>query len=136
MQHKPLINAYICAILILVVCLLPGSSLPKVSENWLPLDKLVHIIMYVPMTWTLAYGFKCQTKWNNGAQRFLLYAFIVSCVYGALIELLQFALTPDRACELFDFFADALGAAIGVFSYNLGERLINIWNGWFTKRVS
>lgn len=131
MFHRPLIKAYICALLILIVCLLPSSSLPSVKVDWVSLDKLVHLIMYLPLTWLLAFGFKNQNTFPQLKQRHLLYAFIVSCVYGALIELLQFAITPDRAAELYDFFADVLGAGIGVITYRLGEWLIKMWDRLF-----
>ena len=134
MFHRPLIKAYICAALILLVCLMPGSSLPGVNVEWLALDKLVHFIMYVPLTWLLAFGFKNQTRYPQLKKRYLMYAFITSCIYGALIELLQFAIAPDRAAELYDFFADALGSAIGIFSFRFGEWLINQWDRIFRLR--
>lgn len=131
MFHKHLTKAYICSALILIVCLLPGSSFPTVDVQWVSLDKLVHLIMYVALAWTLAYGFKWQTTYPHLHQRFLLYAFLISCLYGAFIELLQFALTPDRAAELFDFVADAVGAALGLATYTWGESLIRFWNQLF-----
>lgn len=131
MKHGPLINAYICVVLILIVCLLPGSSFPSVTVNWISFDKLVHVIMYLALSWTLSFGFKRQNTLTRIQSRFLLWTFIISCVYGALIELLQFALTPDRACELYDFFADALGAGLGLMTFKLGERLILFWNRLF-----
>lgn len=122
------VKAYICAFLILLVCLLPGSSLPTVGGDWVSFDKLVHFIMYVPMTWTLIYGFSFKTSTEPLPRRYLLISFIIACVYGAFIELLQFALTPDRFAELYDFFADMGGAAIGVLTYTIGLKLIHVWN--------
>ena len=84
--------------------------------------------MYIPLTWLLAYGFREQTKHASLKKSYLLYAFIIACVYGAFIELLQFSITPDRAAELYDFFADALGAAIAIWTINVGMRLILFWN--------
>lgn len=132
MFHKSLLKAYIVLFLILVVCLLPGSSLPTVGVEWVSLDKFVHLVMYIPLVWTLAYGFRYQSIYPKLKQRRLFFAFIVACVYGALVELLQFALTPDRAAELYDFFADAAGAAIGVLTVKLGEYLIDLWNRIFS----
>lgn len=131
MFHKSLIKAYICATLILIVCLLPGGALPKLKVEIISLDKFVHLVMYIPMMWTLAYGFKWQIKYPSLQHKYLFYAFILSCFYGAFIELLQWSLTPDRAAELFDFFADVAGAALGLLTYMWGERLIRFWNRLF-----
>lgn len=131
MFHKSLLKAYIVTVLILIVCLLPGSSLPTVKVDWVSLDKLVHLIMYIPLTWTLAYGFKAQNKYPKLRERRLVYAFIIAIIYGALVELLQFAITPDRAAELYDFFADAAGAALAVLTVKIGDYLIILWDRIF-----
>lgn len=136
MFHRFLTKSYIVSFLILVVCLLPGSSLPTVKVDWVSFDKLVHLLMYVPLTWTLAYGFKLQTRFPHLQSKHLIYAFVIACVYGAFIELLQFVITPDRAAELYDFFADAVGAGIGVMTATLGMKLIFFWNRFFQKLSS
>lgn len=131
MFHKALTKAYICSVLILIACLMPGSSFPTVDVQWVSFDKFVHLVMYVALMWTLAYGFKYQTKYPQLQQMHLFYGLLISCVYGALIELLQWALTPDRAAELWDFVADAVGATLGLVTYAWGERLIRFWNRLF-----
>lgn len=131
MFHKSLIKAYICAGIILVICLMPGSSLPSVDVEWMFSDKLVHFLMYIPMVWTLAFGFKLQTKHPKLQTQYLLWSCVIAVAYGILIEFLQFALTPDRAAELYDMFADAGGALFGVLTYRVGEKLILFWNRIF-----
>lgn len=136
MFHKSLTKAYICATLILIVCLLPGGALPNLHVEMVSFDKLVHLVMYIPMTWTLAYGFQLQTRLPSFQHKSLLYAFLISCFYGAFIELLQWSLTPDRVAELYDFFADAAGAAIGILTLKYGIKLIVFWNKSFQKIAS
>ncbi len=131
MKHRPLINAYICAILILVACMLPGSDIPKVEIKLIHTDKIVHFLMYVTLVWTLAFGFQNQKSNSTFNKNHIVLSFIIACTFGALIEFLQYALTTDRACEFLDLLADTLGAITGLLTYKLGKRLILFWNSIF-----
>lgn len=136
MFHRSLFKAYIVSFLILVVCLLPGSTFPSTGVEWVSLDKVIHLIMYVPLAWTLAYGFRLQSRYAKWQEKALLYTFILASVYGALVELLQFALTPDRAAELWDFVADVAGVVLGLLTYRIGERLILFWNRIWDRNIT
>lgn len=128
MFHRSLINAYLVALLILVLCLLPGKSFPKVEQPILGLDKMIHLVMYVPLAWTLVFGFKFQHRYPKLQRKALLYAFVIASVYGGAVELLQRFLSPDRFAEWLDLVADMLGVLLGLLSYRWGEKLILWWN--------
>ncbi len=128
MFHKALFKAYVCAFLILVACLLPSRSLPEDKTFWPGSDKLVHVLMYVTLAWTLAYGFKLQTLYHVLQKWRLFWAFGIAGLYGGLVELLQFALTADRAAEFHDLVANAAGAILGILTIKVGECLILFWN--------
>ena len=131
MFHKYMSKAYIVAFIILVVCLLPGSALPSPEIDWVSFDKFVHLVMYVPLAWTIFYGFNNQSKYSISKRKSLMFTFVIALFYGALIELLQFAITPDRAAELWDFVADVVGVVLGLLTLKIGERLILFWNKIF-----
>ena len=124
-------KAYIVTFMILVVCLLPGSALPSPEINWVSFDKFVHLVMYVSLAWTMFYGFSMQSEYVISRGKALVFTFIIASLYGALIELLQFAITPDRAAELWDFVADVVGVMLGLLTYRIGECLIIFWNKIF-----
>ncbi len=133
MFHRALLKSYIIAAIIIVLCLLPGQTFPKVEQPIIGLDKLVHILMYVPLAWTMVFGFKLQKRHPKLTEKAFLYTFVIASAYGAFIELLQFALTPDRAAELWDFVADVAGVLLGLLTYKIGEKLILFWNKIFKK---
>ncbi len=136
MFHRSLYKAYSVAFIILFLCLLPGGSLPKVGVSIVSFDKWVHLMMYIPLAWTLAYGFKKQKRYPKLALNALWWVFLVASFYGAFIELLQFSLTPDRCAELFDIIADIAGVGFGILTHKLGIRLIVRWNEFWNKLVS
>lgn len=134
MFNCSLVKAYAVAALILILCLMPSSSLPSVSVDWLSLDKVVHLIMYVPLAWTLVYGFKLQKRFPLLQRYAFVFGFIFSSLYGAFIEMLQMTITPDRSAEFFDFVADVAGAALGLLTYTWGAKLIDVWSNFWKKR--
>ena len=133
MFHKLLLKSYLCATLIMVVCMMPGSSLPHVTTSWVPFDKLIHFIMYVPLTWLLAFAFKEQDSYPLLKRKPFLFAFVISSFYGGFIEVLQHTVTADRAADVYDLLADALGAVFAIFTYSVGEVLIKFWNKIFRR---
>jgi len=128
MFHRSLFKTYLLAFIILVLCLLPSSSLPKVEQDSFAFDKLVHFLMYVPLAWTMVFGFKLQTRFPALKRRALVATIFIASFYGSVVELLQLLLTPDRYADWFDLLADVLGVLGGIASYKFGRRLILWWN--------
>jgi len=95
-------RAYLAAALCYMAAIFALSSLPG-SEVGLPSpwDKLAHLVEYALLGFLL----------GRGTGRAAL-AFAVAALYGATDELHQ-AFVPGREASLFDWFADALGAALG-----------------------
>ncbi len=76
----------------------------------IPADKIAHFCIFLPfpiLAW-LAFGRKITGKWASVL--FLTGIFILGCLLGGAIELLQ-GLTTYRSCDINDFRADALGMA-------------------------
>lgn len=128
MFHRALLKSYIIAAIIIVLCLLPGQTFPKVEQSIIGLDKLVHILMYIPFAWTLVFGFKLQNRFSSLQQNAFLIALAIVVFLGVFTELLQKLLTPDRFAEYLDVVADIVGGLLGLLTYRWGERLILFWN--------
>lgn len=105
---------YITTIVILVIVTILStmyvSSLPSVD---IPnVDKPVHFLMYAVLTMSI---FMDYTRWTKffGSKWIYLIAPLFAILYGGLMELVQ-ALLPWRGCSIWDFLANAIGAAMAV----------------------
>jgi VanZ family protein len=91
-------------VVLVVVCLLPGSDLPQLSVS----DKLEHALAFLLLS-------------SAAVQLFLRGKPLAIVVLGLLalgvaIELAQALLTTSRMMEAGDVVADAVGVAIGIVS--------------------
>jgi VanZ family protein len=106
--------ALLWAGVILWLCLIPGKSLPE--WNWfaiLDLDKLVHAGMFFVLALLLAQAFR-----NGGApMRYVLWAVVISAVYGLGTEFMQGLEAMGRRTDIIDMIANSLGAmAAGAYA--------------------
>lgn len=95
--------------LILFLCLDSADNLPKIKvQNF---DKIAHAGIHFVFTvlWFLVF-YKKKTK----AKRVVNIAFLLSVFYGVFLEFLQNTLTTSRSADVFDVFANVLGAFIAV----------------------
>lgn len=82
--------------------------MPAVSVS----DKLMHGVMYLLLA----------VSWMIPVRR-PVWVCVAVTLYGALLELLQYACTLTRSGEWMDILADFLGALIGVLLMILFQRL-------------
>lgn len=87
---------------ILVVVLLPGSSIP--NPKIVGLDKIVHFTMF--FTWMIAvrYDFSYLKKWL---------ILLIGLSFGILTEFFQL-FVKDRGFDVYDLFADGAGVIAGL----------------------
>jgi len=95
---------------------LPGIDIPNV-------DKPAHFIMYAIVTLAICLD---HTHWLRQRSNKWIYlvAPLVAIAYGGLMELVQ-ALIPWRGCSIWDFLANAIGAAMAIALFivlDLGRR--------------
>lgn len=99
--------AIVWTLLIFIACFIPGNEIPDMH---IPLaDKWVHFILFGGFTflWLLA------APGTNGKK--LISMGIIGCLLGWLVEELQGLLSfLGRAKDLYDIYADAIGAVLGV----------------------
>lgn len=98
-------------IIIFIESSFPASVYPKI-EIWSS-DKLVHICVYGLLAALSYLSLIHQDKFPYLAKNALIFAIIISAVYGASDEFHQL-FVPNRDCEFWDWLADLTGAAIMV----------------------
>lgn len=111
------IRNIIWAIIIFVLCSVPGNSLPHTPAVNIPhLDKLVHFALFFVMGIFLIAELKFQTKLRRITIAFITFALIT--IYGGVIEILQEYYFTSRSGDLWDFCADIAGGVTAIFMYS------------------
>lgn len=102
---------FLVAIVIFILCcLLPGSDIPKIRfDFFIPLDKIVHYLMFFGLAGSACFNYIYVTKGNIIILRMLLFCILLPIIFGGLIELYQAYLSIGRSGDWFDFLADTLG---------------------------
>ncbi|MFN8287107.1 MAG: VanZ family protein [Chitinophagales bacterium] len=99
------------AAFILVLCLMPGKSLPSVSL-W-QFDKLVHFLFYIILAVLMLYGWRKQWDYPVLKERTIVRILVLTFAYGFLVEIMQDQLTDDRHFDIYDAIANAAGGIVG-----------------------
>lgn len=80
-------------------------------------DKFWHTMMYVGLAFVLTGGLIADKHRSWG---YAVVAWAIATGYGGLMELLQEWCTVSRTGDLYDWYADMLGALAGVVSVYIG----------------
>lgn len=119
MIRKLFIISLIWALLILILCAIPGGSLPQSPVFNIPyFDKIVHALLYFPLAFFLGAEFDLAKK-NIMRLAGPLFTMLIVALYGALIEFLQEYLFINRSSDIVDLFADLIGGLAGLTIYYL-----------------
>ncbi|TSA35370.1 MAG: VanZ family protein [Porphyromonadaceae bacterium] len=119
MIRKLFIISLVWALLILILCAIPGDSLPKVPMFNIPnLDKIIHAALYFPLAFFLGAEFDLSKRSILRISGPLLTMLIIS-LYGGLIEILQERFFINRSSDIMDFLADVIGGLAGLTIYYL-----------------
>jgi len=116
MHSKFFIRNVIWALVIMLLCSIPGDILPNTSMNRIPhFDKIVHFGMFYIMGIFLCSELRVQTKLKN-FQIGIITVGIVA-LYGGAIELLQHFYFRYRSGDLIDLISDISGGIMAVGMY-------------------
>ena len=118
--------AFLWAILILVLCGLPGSNFQKLSflELLLP-DKIVHLILFGIQSYLLIIGFIRRDRFPGLRANAIRLGVLLSISYGALVEVLQTTVFIGRSGDIRDALANSIGAFIGLYFFSkFGKRQV------------
>ena len=108
----------IWALLILVLCGLPGQDFPDLSFwKLLSFDKAAHAFVFAVLVLLLIIGFKKQYSFRNLRHHAIKIATTFSILYGGLIELLQGWVFIGRSADPFDFLANTIGCFTGLLLF-------------------
>jgi VanZ family protein len=95
--------------------LLPTKEIPKLFDTFIPIDKLVHLFIFLVLTflWLLY----VNNVLNDTKPIVLLFILVACLFYGILIEVIQELFVLSRGAEVLDVIADLLGASLGLLLF-------------------
>lgn len=93
-----------------------SSGLNSSNIEYADTDKLVHVFMFIPLTFLMIVGFKKQQTFRGLRINAVAYSLVFCSFYGVFIEVVQFFL-PHRDIEFADIMADTIGVVLGFFVY-------------------
>lgn len=119
--------AMLWALLILILCGIPGRDIPHISFlELLSFDKFVHAGIFLVLIVLLVRGFVVQTTFNKLQQHSKVLAFVICVSYGGLLEVLQGSIFEERSADIYDFIANSFGCILGLLLYPWIEKIFLI----------
>jgi VanZ family protein len=108
---------FVWFILVIIGSLSPQRNLPSIViiEH---ADKVVHGIMYFILTVLLIPALLSKKKYTLS----YVFSFLISIFYGLVMEFLQYSITSTRSADILDFFANCIGALLGIIFYQYAIR--------------
>ena len=103
------------ALLILVLCGLPGDQFER--SNVVNADAAIHVFFYGVLFFLLSVGFIKQTTYRVLREQTLRKVFVITVLYGVLVEVLQGYVFIGRSIEVSDMLFNGLGSLIGMFVF-------------------
>lgn len=104
-------------VFIWIICLIPIPETPL--DNVHLIDKWTHIVMYLVLSSVVGHEyFRANKKENKKTTpcQLVLWEWLLPVLMGGLIEIVQATCTNGvRTGDWLDWFADAIGATIGLF---------------------
>jgi VanZ family protein len=118
--------AMLWALLILILCGMPGKDIPHISFlELLSFDKFVHASIFFVFILLTIRGFVLQTNYSKLQASAKPIAFAICVAYGGLMEIMQGTLFLDRSADVYDFIANSFGCAVGWWSYSVRCNSVN-----------
>ena len=116
MKSKLLWRNILWAVIIFILCSIPGDDLPKTSMVSIPhFDKMVHFGMFFIMGIFLIAELRYQTNFKKPTRVTIALSLIT--IYGGFIEYLQQNFFTNRSGDLVDLLADILGGIMAILLY-------------------
>jgi VanZ family protein len=104
----------IWALIILVLCSMPGQYVPSVSLlEMLSFDKWVHAVMFFVLCALIFIHVKKQTEEKKKVILFLT----IAILYGCSLEIMQGTLFSNRSADWNDIIANSLGCLMAFLFY-------------------
>ena len=115
--------AMLWALLILILCGIPGKDIPHISFlELLSFDKFVHAGIFFVLLLLTVRGFLLQSNFLQLKKSAKIFALLICIIYGGSVEIMQGTLFVDRSADIFDFIANTFGATMGIVLYDWMEK--------------
>lgn len=102
-QHQ--VFAWIILVLIIILSLIPGSTIPKLKwQELFGIDKIVHFLLYGSCLYFFVAGY--DIKRNTAT---FYYVFTGLCLLGLFMEILQMISHSGRSFDIMDLLANFMG---------------------------
>ena len=112
-RNTPYLLSTITSFAIIIISLIPIPEVKPLHE--VPLaDKWVHFVMYGGLALCLWFDWYMKNGTDRLQPKSLLIAFVYPIVLGGLMELGQAYLTTCRSGDMIDFYANTIGAFLGL----------------------
>jgi len=116
--------AMLWALVILILCGIPGRDIPHISFlELLSFDKFVHAGIFFVLVSLTVRGFLLQTCYEKLRSNSRLFAACICIAYGGSLEIMQGTLFSERSADVYDFIANSFGCLLGLLLYNWVERI-------------
>lgn len=112
---KPYLLAVFWLVIISILSSYPGTKIPKLPD--LQLDKFVHTFIYGVLMIFLGIPYAEQFLVQHKRWIISLKLALFGVFYGGLMEVLQTNVFINRSGNWYDFFANTLGAILGVLLF-------------------
>lgn len=117
--------SFLWALVILILCGIPGRDIPHISFlELLSFDKFVHAGIFYVLVLLAIRGLKLQYRFAKLQRRPERYAVPTAILYGGLLEIMQGTLFSERSADVFDFIANGFGCILAWISYSKIEKLV------------
>lgn len=119
--------AMLWALLILILCGIPGRDIPHISFlELLSFDKFVHAGIFFVLIVLTVRGFILQITFNKVYQNSRVIALLICVAYGGMLEIMQGTIFVERSADIYDFIANSFGCLMGIVMYSWVEKKILI----------
>lgn len=113
------------ALIILILCGIPGRDIPHISFlELLSFDKFVHAGIFFILTLLTIRGFLMQSDFMFLQKNAKITGVVICIFYGGALEIMQGTLFEERSADKFDFIANSFGSLIGLLFYDKIENKI------------
>lgn len=121
MLLKKVWPALLWALVILVLIGMPGDYfyVPVSFWAWLSPDKVVHVFLFLPLSFLLMYGLRQQYFDSSKRLYFVVLVLGTTMAYGLLTEVMQKYIFIGRNGNIYDAYADWLGAILGLLAFRI-----------------
>ena len=88
--------------------------LPSEEHTFIPnLDKFVNVVLFGCFVFLWSFYYAAKKEQDQSINKIFFRLFIIACLYGIAMEIMQKYFIPNRDFDIYDITADAGGALLG-----------------------